>query len=92
MHKAGFNVVVGSFEKNGIVYHAAITTPLKSTKVNPCHEYKVLFSHPLKKTVSFNIKLHDDGRWIPDQRHLIDPWIADNIGSIIESKILGAAE
>lgn len=89
MERAGFNVVVGSFEKNGTIYHAAITAPVKSCNESVLvHEFKVLFSHPQKKTVSFNIKLDANGQWIPDNRELIDPWIANNIGTIIEFKIL----
>jgi hypothetical protein len=93
MQRAGFNVVVGSFQKNSTVYHVAITVPSTvEEKKETNHEYKILFSHPLKKTVSFKIKLDEDGQWIPDKRNLIDPWIANNIGNIIECKILGSKD
>ena len=32
MDRAGFDVIVSSFEKQGTVYHAAITTPTKNKK------------------------------------------------------------
>ena len=51
-------------------------------------EYKVLLSRPQKKTVSFKIKFDEHGRWLPDKRRLIDPWLADQIGGIIENKII----
>lgn len=93
MQRAGFNVVVGSFQKNSTVYHVAITVPSTGKeKTEIIYEYKVLFSDPLKKTVSFKIKLEADGQWIPDKRNLIDPWIANNIGYIIECKILGSKD
>lgn len=90
MDRAGFDVIVSSFEKHGTVYHAAITTPTKSKKNDnsKIQEYKVLLSRPQGKTVSFKIKFDDQCRWIPDKRKLIDPWIADQIGEIIEHKIL----
>ncbi len=89
MDRAGFDVIVSSFEKHGTVYHAAITTPTKNKK-DDCkiQEYKVLLSRPQSKTVSFKIKFDEQGRWIPDKRRLIDPWIADQIGEIIEHKII----
>ena len=90
MQRSGFNVVVGTFEKNGTVYHAAITAPVNyDGSPGADNDYRVLFSHPNKKTVSFTIKLDDHGRWVPDKRQLIDPWVADYIGNIIECKILG---
>ncbi len=90
MQRSGFNVVVGSFEKNGTMFHAAITAPsVKDNKIIIPYEYKVLLSHPTKKTISFNIKLDETGRWLPNKRDLIDPWVADYIGNIIECKILG---
>lgn len=89
MDRAGFDVIVSSFEKHGTIYHAAITTPTKNKKEDSkIQEYKVLLSRPQSKTVSFKIKFDEQGRWIPDKRRLIDPWIADQIGGIIESKIL----
>lgn len=93
MNKAGFDVVVGSFKKNDTIYHAAINAPLRrnDTKKQSC-EYKVLLSQPQKKTVSFKIKMDEEGRWIPDKKTLVDPWIADNIGSIIEKKIIDKTE
>ena len=88
MQKAGFDVVVGSFEKQGIVYHAAITTPKNKGGYSRAEEYKVLLSHPNKRTVSFKLKQDEQARWMPDKRRQVDPWIADEIGAIIESKIL----
>ncbi len=89
MDRAGFDVIVSSFEKHGTVYHAAITTPTKSKKDdNHIQEYKVLLSRPKGKTVAFKIKFDEHGRWIPDKRKLVDPWIADQIGEIIENKII----
>jgi|GEM_PF-2823769 len=89
MHSAGFNVIVGSFEKNGNTYYAIITCPLQNNKekTGPI-TYKVLLSSPGKSTVSCTIKQDDSGCWIPDKRRAIDPWIADSIGCIIEEKIL----
>ena len=89
MDRAGFDVIVSSFEKQGTVYHAAITTPTKNKKEDSkVQEYKVLLSRPQKKTVSFKIKFDEHGRWLPDKRRLIDPWLADQIGGIIENKII----
>lgn len=89
MDRAGFDVIVSSFEKHGTVYHAAITTPTKSKKDDSkILEYKVLLSKPHGKTVSFKIKFDEHARWIPDKRKLVDPWIADQIGEIIENKII----
>ncbi len=89
MQRSEFNVVVGSFEKNGTIYHAAITAPIqKSKEYDTVSEYKVLLSHPYKKTIAFNIKL-DQGTWMPNKKNLVDPWVADYIGNIIECKILG---
>ncbi len=90
MDKAGFDVIVSSFEKHGTVYHAAITTPTTNSKKGDSNiqEYKVLLSRPQGKTVSFKIKFDGHGRWLPDKRKLIDPWIADQIGEIIENKII----
>ena len=89
MNKAGFDVVVGSFEKNGTIYHAAINAPLRRSreKKQGC-EYKVLLSQPEKKTISFVVKMDEYGRWIPNKKTLVDPWIADNIGVIIDTKII----
>jgi hypothetical protein len=90
MQKSGFNVVVGTFQKNGIVYHAAITAPTNyDGAIGSGNDYRVLLSHPSKKTISFNLKIDETGRWIPDKRQIIDPWVADYIGKIIECKILG---
>ncbi len=88
MHKAGFEVIVGTFKKKGIIYHAAITVPLKVRKGKTTIEYKVLLTLPGKKSISFNIKLDEHGRWIPDKRRQVDPWIANEVGLIIENKVI----
>lgn len=88
MYKAGFDVIVGSFEKNGNILHATISAPKQKFFKTSVQEFKVLLSRPQSQTISFKIRQDDQGRWIPDQRRLVDPWIADKIGDIIQSKVI----
>ena len=88
MYKAGFDVIVGSFQKNGNIFHATISAPKRKFFKPSIQEFKVLLSRPDSQTISFKIRQDDQGRWIPDQRRLVDPWIADKVGDIIESKVI----
>lgn len=67
------------------MYFVAITAPQTQESTT---RFRVIFVHPLKKSVSFFIS-YDPAmhRWIPSDKQLIDPWVADNVGYIIEEKI-----
>ena len=78
-------ILVGAFEKNRLVYHVLITPEINEDQ-DIIHQsrYRGVFLHPLKRSIcQFHIEKDDEGRWIPDERKVIDPWIADNIGHII---------
>lgn len=83
-------ILVGAFEKNGLVYHVLITLDLNdNTGFMPSGRYKGVFLHPLKRNIcQFFIEMDDEGRWIPDKRKTIDPWVADNIGQIIQNNLV----
>jgi len=78
-------ILVGAFEKNGLVYHVLITPDINEEQdIIQSDRYRGVFLHPLKRSIcQFHIEKDDEGRWIPDEREAIDPWIADNIGHII---------
>lgn len=83
-------ILVGAFEKNGLVYHVLITPELNDEDpIMRRNRYRGVFLHPLKRNIcQFHIEKDEDGRWIPDERKAIDPWIADNIGHIIHNNLV----
>ena len=67
-------------------FDAILITPEINEDQDIIHQsrYRGVFLHPLKRSIcQFHIEKDDEGRWIPDERKVIDPWIADNIGHII---------
>ncbi|HEY9361895.1 MAG TPA: hypothetical protein VIQ00_01440 [Chitinophagaceae bacterium] len=82
-------ILVGAFEKNGLVYHVLITPDInEETSFLPSGRYKGVFLHPLKRNIcQFCIEMNEEGQWIPDKKKTIDPWVADNIGQIIQNNL-----
>lgn len=91
MDKFGREMLVGAFQKNGLVYHVVIAKDSLDDPENliGTGRFKGIFLHPLKKKICvFYISMDADGKWIPDDRLTIDPWIADCIGEIIENNLV----
>lgn len=91
MDNFGKDILVGSFEKNGLVYHVIIAKDTLEDPENLIGNgiFKGIFLHPLKKNICvFYISLDEQGRWIPDKKNSIDPWVADYIGEIIENNLV----
>lgn len=92
MDNFGKEMIVGAFEKHGLVYHVIIAKD--SLEDDPENligsgKFKGIFLHPLKKNICvFYIHMDEDGRWIPDKRKSIDPWVADCVGQIIENNLV----
>lgn len=84
-------MLIGSFEKNSLVYHVLISSDSEDDAENLIQtgRFKGIFLHPLKKNLCvFYISMDQDGRWIPDKRKSIDPWVADYIGEMIENNLV----
>ena len=91
MHRFSEDMMVGAFEKNGLIYHVLIANDSEDDPENliPEGKFKGIFLHPLEKNIHlFYICLNEDGHWIPDNRKIIDPWVADCIGELIENNLV----
>lgn len=91
MNRFGDEMLIGAFEKNGLVYHVLIARDTEDDpeKLIPTGRFKGIFLHPLRKNITvFYISMDDEGRWIPDKRRAIDPWVADYIGEMIENNLV----
>lgn len=91
MRPFGDEMLIGAFKKNSLLYRVmiAIDSEDDPERLIPTGRFKGIFLHPLKKNVCvFYISMDEDGRWIPDKRRSIDPWVADRIGEIIEKNLV----
>ena len=91
MKRLGNDVLTSAFERNGLVYRVmiAIDSDDDPERLVDTGRFKGIFLHPLEKKVClFYISMDEDGRWIPDKRRIIDPWVADRIGEIIEKNLV----
>ena len=91
MKQLGDSVLTSAFEKNGLIYRVMIALDSEEDpeQLIASGRFKGIFLHPLKKNVCvFYIGMDEDGRWIPDKRRSIDPWMADRIGEIIEKNLV----
>lgn len=89
MQTAGREIILGTFEKNNLLYFVVLAQEFDedTNGLIPTGVYRGIFLHPRDKEISiFAISADDEGRWMPDKREKIDPWVADYIGSIIENK------
>lgn len=87
----GKDMLVGSFVKNGYVYHVILAKDSLNDDENLIYNgmFKGIFLHPFKKNIcEFYISLDEEGRWIPDKTNFIEPWMADHIGEIIENHLV----
>ena len=81
-----FNKILNeSFEKHGLKYDCVISPKEEQSEYN---EYQVQFHIILKlprqsNYIRFVLFSTGDGHWQPDQKKLIDPWVADALGRII---------
>lgn len=78
-------ILYETFEKNGSEYECVISPKEEESGY---HGYPVQFHVILKLPLQTNyirFLLHStaDGHWVPNQKKLIDPWMADAIGRII---------
>ena len=91
MDSFGKEMIIGAFEKHGLVYHVIIAKDSFDDPENliGSGKFKGIFLHPLRKNICvFYIHMDEDGRWIPDKKKSIDPWIADCVGEIIENNLV----
>ena len=91
MKQLGDDVLTSAFEKNGLIYRVMIALDSEDDpeQLIPSGRFKGIFLHPLEKNVCvFYISMDEDGRWIPDKREIIDPWVADCIGEMIEKNLV----
>lgn len=73
------------FEKNGLQYECAISPLLPlDAYFNNTPRFNVLLKTPTNMSdIGFLLFPSGDSHWMPDQRRLVDPWLADVIGRII---------
>jgi hypothetical protein len=73
------------FEKKGLKYECVISPKDEQSMYDACQaKFLVIMKLPQQNNyVRFVLSSAGNGHWEPNERKLIDPWIADVIGRII---------
>jgi len=73
------------FQKNGLEYECVISPISEQSKQVECHvQFQVILKTPRQADfIRFLLSSTRDGHWAPDEKKLVDPWMADAIGKII---------
>jgi hypothetical protein len=75
------NFIQERFARNGITYDCTIAP---NTYAASGAEFQVMLVNTRDSHFSmFNITPSGDGHWLPDNRQVVDPWLADIIGKLI---------
>ena len=73
------------FEKQELMYECVISPKHEKSAADP-HEasFHVILKMPNQNNyIRFDLSSSGDGHWEPNERKLVDPWMADVIGRII---------
>jgi len=73
------------FQKNGKEYECVISPKEEQLKYGGlCLQFHIILKLPDNEDfIQFDLFSLGDGHWLPDNRNLADPWLADTIGRII---------
>lgn len=78
-------VLYESLEKNGLEYECVISPTEEPSAYNDYHvQFHIILKLPRQTNyIRFVLYSTRDGHWMPDEKKLVDPWMADAIGRII---------
>jgi len=78
-------VLYERFQKNGQEYECVISPKEEHLQYGGlCPQFKVIVNLPKdERLIQFALISLGDGHWLPSDRNLVDPWLADAIGRII---------
>lgn len=78
-------VLYDCFEKNGFRYECVISPKAHKSHNNQNEvQFHVILKLPNQANyLRFKLLSTRDGHWEPDEKRLVDPWMADAIGRII---------